>query len=417
MFERFKEKVREIFRKIVLTDEDIRKLLRELRRDLVESDVDPEIASKIIDEVRSKIEKGFGRREIIWAVYETISKYVGKGEKIEVEKTPFKILLVGLFGSGKTTTAAKLAYHFKRKGYNVALVQTDNQRPASYEQLKQLGEKIKVKVYDLRKSIDGFDEISRKHEILIIDTAGRTVLDESLVREIKRIKEKISPDKILLVIPAEIGQNAKREILGFQESVGIDGIIITRMDGSAKGGGALVASYLTKSPVYFIGTGEKIKDLEEFDPKGYIGRMLGIGDIEGLIREVEEKIGKKDVEIREIDLYFIKEQIENLEKLGPLEKIFQMIPGFGLMEIERKDLYIGEEKIKKFKAIFNSLRRIEYKEPERIKKRIKKIAYGAGVSERDVLDLLNLYYQMKKIMKMMRRRDFQRMFWRYFRVR
>lgn len=419
MFERVKRTLRDLLSKILWKDEDIEVLIRELQRDLILSDVDIEIAKKIVDEVRSRIKKEIDKKNaVIWSLYESISKYMGRGEKISINKFPYKIMLIGLFGSGKTTTAAKLAYHFKKKGYRVAMLQTDTHRPASFEQIKQLSEKIKVKVFDLRKKINKFKEIERNFEVFIIDTAGRTVLDNSLIMELRNLKEFFHPDKTLLVIPAEIGGNAKREIEGFQKEIGIDGIVITRMDGSAKGGGALVASYLTKSPVFFVGVGEKIEDLEEFDPKGFLGRILGIGDIKGLIKRIEEEIKDRESiekKIREgrIDLHFLKEQIENMEKIGPIDKILQMIPGFGLLNIERSKLEISKEKIKKFKAIFNSLRRKEYENPELIRKRIKKIAYGAGVSEEDVLDLLKMYHQIKRVMKLCRRRDFQRLIQRY----
>lgn len=421
MFERIKNSIRSLLSKVIWRDEDIEKLIRELQRDLILADIDLKIVKEIVNEVKSRIEKDIDKRQaIIWSLYETISKYMGKGEKITIEKTPFKIMLVGLFGSGKTTTAAKIAYYFKKKGYKVALIQTDKYRPASFEQLKQLGDKTKVKVFDFRENLEKFREIEKNFEVFIIDTAGRTVLDDFLVNEIKDLKNFFNPDKIILVLPAEVGQNAKREIEGFQKFLNINGIIIARMDGSAKGGGALVASYLTNAPVFFVGVGERIEDLEEFNPKGFVGRLLGIGDIEGLLRKIEEELkNKEEIErkIKEgrIDLYFLKEQIENMEKLGPIDKLLQMIPGFGLMNIEKSKLDLSKEKIKKFKAIFNSLRKIEFEKPELIRKRLQKIAYGAGVSEQDVLDLLNMYHQMRKILKLTKRRDFQRLIQKYMR--
>lgn len=419
MFERVRNALRNLLSKVVWRDEDIEALVKELQRDLILSDVNLEIAKKIVEDVRSGVKKEIDKKNaVIWSLYENISKYMGKGERLVIDRLPYKVMLIGLFGSGKTTTAAKIAYYFKKKGYKVAILQTDKHRPASFEQIKQLAEKIKVKVFDLRDKIDKFREIERSFEIFIIDTAGRTVLDDSLIKELKNLRDFFHPNKILLVIPAEIGGNAKREIEGFQKEIGIDGIVITKMDGSAKGGGALVASYLTKSPVFFVGIGEKIEDLEEFDPKGFLGRILGIGDIKTLIRKIEEEIkNKEEIErkIREgrVDLYFLKEQIENMEKIGPIDKLLQMIPGFGLLNINRSKLELSKEKIKKFKAIFNSLRKKEYRNPELIRKRIKDIAYGAGVSEGDILDLLRMYYQIKKVMKLSKRRDFQRLLQRY----
>jgi len=413
--------------KAVFVDEKlINELVKDIQRALLKSDVNV----KLVFDLSKKIkERGLGEKpqtgitqkeHLIKIVYEELVKFLGEeGYKIEVKEKPFKIMLIGLFGSGKTTQAGKLGKFFKKKGYKVALVQTDTWRPAAYEQLKTLGEQTDIIVYGsktLKDPVEIYREYEKelnKFDVVIIDTAGRDALSGDLIKEIEKINSAVKPSETLLVLSADIGQTAEKQAEAFHNSVGVTGLIISKMDGTAKGGGALAGASITHAPVKFIGVGEKIDDLEIFDPKRFVGRMLGMGDLESLLekaREVVDEDTAEDMQRKllkgEFNLVDLYEQMSAMRKMGPLSKIVDMIPGMGKMNLPKGALEGQEEKLKKWKFLMDSMTKEELENPDVISsERVERISKGSGCSVQEVRELLKQYRQSKKMVKMMKGQD------------
>ncbi len=390
-------------------------ILKDLSKTLIASDVEPVLAFSFIEHVKKRVkeEKGLKftiKEQFIYVIYDELAKIVGKDKQINVNEKPFKILLVGLFGSGKTTTSAKLAKYYKKRGYKVALLGLDTYRAAAREQLKQLADKIQVSVFideSLKNPADvvaKFEKELNKFDIVIADSAGRDALDKELAREIKDIKRALSPNESILVLPADIGQSAKAQAKAFKELVNVRNVIITRMDGTAKGGGVLTACYETDSPIVFIGTGEKVDDFEEFDSKGFIGRLLGLGDLNALIKKAQDAFTEEDAkkasekffsgEFNLIDFY---DQLKGIKKMGSLSSVVNLIPGVS-GKVSQELLGMQENKLKKFEPILSSMTYEELTNPKIITgTRIQRIAFGAGVSESDVKALLDSFRQLGKL--------------------
>ncbi len=407
----FEERIREFFGKFLRkysTPEDIKENLKELRKILLKADVPPYITNEIIEKLKEKIKKELKdypfdpKDKIIKAFYDVFLEYFGKEGKISIKKKPTKILLIGLLGVGKTTTAAKLAYFFKNRGYKVCLVNLDQKRKASFEQLKQLGDKIGIITYNISDfpSLEKLDEfLGKKYEVIIYDTAGRNFIDDIMLTEIKEIEKSLNPNYSILVTSADHGIRIQEHIEKLSKHIPINSIIITKIDGSAKAGSALIASKLTNAPISFIGVGEKIEDLEEFNLKRYVSRLLGLGDITQIIKKFEKlsnKIVDKDIS------HIILEILNVVEKEGSISKILSLFPFVPLMGIKKDQLKEVDTKLKKYKAIILSLNKKELREPELIKNRINEIAYGAGVTKKDVLEFLNFYRMMKKFENIMK---------------
>jgi len=412
-----KEGIRKLISKIVVDESALNEFLKDIQRALIQADVDVKLVFDLTNKIRERVkkEKAFNAREqLVRILYEElVSLLGGEGHKINIDEKPFKILLVGLFGNGKTTTAGKIAKFFKKRGNKVGLLCLDTFRAGAYEQLQQLAEKVNVKFFGIKgekdpeKIIKKFEDEFPKFDIIIADSAGRTVLDEDLKREILKIERKFKPNEILLVLGGDIGQAAREQSQAFKEALNISGVIVTKLDGTAKGGGALTACSLTNSPVKFIGVGEHLDDIEEFEPKKFVSRMLGMGDLETLLEKAKEamderkmeELGKKMLKgkFNLIDLY---EQLEAVKKMGSLTKIISMIPGLPLMKLPKDVLNLQQEKLKKFKYIMDSMTREELENPNIISgTRVERIAKGSGTSVQDVRDLLTQYKQMKKLMK------------------
>ncbi|ADG13458.1 GTP-binding signal recognition particle SRP54 G- domain protein [Methanocaldococcus infernus ME] len=400
----------------------IKEVVKDIQRALIQADVNVKLVLKITKEIeRRALEeeppKGFSKKEhIIKIVYEELVKLLGeeaKPLKIEPGRRNV-IMLVGIQGSGKTTTAAKLAKYLKKKGYRVGLIAADTYRPAAYEQLKQLAEKIDVPIYgDLSKKPEdivkeGLNKF-KNVDVVIIDTAGRHKEEKGLLEEMKRIKEISNPDEIMLVIDGTIGQQARVQAKAFKDAVGeIGSIIVTKLDGSAKGGGALSAVAETKAPIKFIGTGEKIDDFEEFDPKKFISRLLGLGDLDTLLKKADEIIDEKAEESVEaimrgkFTLNELKAQLEAIENMGSMKKILSMIPGLSGMPKELS--HLTEAKIKRYKVIIDSMTMEERENPKIIKaSRIRRIARGSGSSESEVKEVLRYYETTKNAIEKLRK--------------
>ncbi|MEM5797966.1 MAG: signal recognition particle receptor subunit alpha [Candidatus Aenigmatarchaeota archaeon] len=406
------ERLSETFRKIArlpkIDKEELDAVLRDVQRALISADVDVELVAELCDRIRKKItsEKqiaGLTLKEIlIKTLYDEIVSLLGSGRSPELK--PQRILVVGLFGSGKTTTIGKIAKWFKTRGLKTGLVACDLYRPAAQTQLKQIGEKVGVPVYAEGKNSQDVAKNAikkAKEDVLIFDSAGRDALDKELAKELKEMEKTIKPDETWLVLPAELGQAAKAQTEGFQKIVKITGIVITRMDGTAKGGGALSAAKITGANVIFLGTGEKIDDIESYEPKRFVSRLIGWGDIQGLL-EKAKTAGIEEVSVlpERFTLNEFYEQLKNIQKMGPIEKIVEHIPGFGMMKIPKDMLNIQESKMKKWFFAIQSMTKEERENPEIIKgTRIARIAKGSGVPESDIKELLRYYKMLKKIIK------------------
>jgi len=408
----------------VFVDEKlVNELVKDIQRALLQADVNVKLVFDLSEKIKQRIlkeetPKGLTKKEyLVNVVYEELTNFLGgEGHKIDIKKKPYKVMLVGLFGSGKTTTAGKLAKFFQKRGLKVAVIQTDTWRPAAYDQLEQLAKKIKVPMFGIKgekdpvKIYSEYESELKKFDIIIVDTAGRDALSDELIKELDKINNKVRPDETLLVMSADIGQAAEKQAIAFNESCNVTGVIITKLDGTAKGGGALSACAITGSPVKFIGVGEKIDDLEEFRPKGFVGRLLGMGDIEALLDKAKDAISEEDAkdlgkkflkgEYNLIDLY---EQMTAMKKMGSLKKIMEMVPGMGQLQLPKEALDVQEGKLKKWRFIMDSCTKKELEEPDVMdRQRVERIAKGSGTSVSEVRELLKQYKTSKKMVKMLK---------------
>ncbi|MBN2420723.1 signal recognition particle protein [Candidatus Woesearchaeota archaeon] len=401
----------------------INELIKEIQKALLSGDVNVKLVLELTKKIKERALKeeppgGLTKKEyLVNIVYQELVNFLGEEKQpIKTDKKQTRIMLVGLFGNGKTTTAGKLGKYFKKRGNKVALVSLDVWRPAAFEQLKQIGKKIDVHVYgnpkekNPAKIMKEFEKELAKYDLVIYDTAGRDALNKELIDELKLMNKLVDPHEVLLVMAADVGQAAENQAKTFHETCNVTGVIITKLDGTAKGGGALSACAITGAKVRFIGIGEKSDDFEEFDPKRFVGKLLGMGDLESLLEKAKEAITEEEAqdlskkllkgEFTLMDLY---SQMEAMNKMGPLNKIVEMIPGFGQLKMPKEALQVQEGKLKTWKHIMNSMTKKELEEPEEISgKQVERIAKGAGVSVSDVRDLLKQYKQSKKMMKMMK---------------
>src|SRR3989344_1524593 len=403
---------------IFLDKKTIDSVIKDLQRALIEADVNVALVAELSKKIREEASeekikgKGIDRREhLIKLLHDELLRMLGGSKKeLNLEKKK-KIMLLGLYGSGKTTTLAKLALYYSKRNKKACLLGLDVHRPAAPEQLEQLGNKTKIptfidkqeknpiKIYNkFKKELNNFD-------LVLIDTAGRHSLDKELIKEIINLEKEIKPDYILLVMPADIGQAAKQQASEFQKACNISGVIITRMDSSAKGGGALTACNETKAPVYFIGTGEKPSDIEIFSPSAFISRILGLGDLESLIEKVKtatEFDEKKQKQIQEkleegrFNLRDLQEQLKSMSGMGSLSKLAEMIPGFSGLKAKMPENLLGtqEGKMKKWQNAIDSMTEEEINNPEILEKqtsRMQRIAKGSGTSTSDIRQLIKQY--------------------------
>lgn len=416
-----KNTLRKIASSLFVDETLIDELIKDIQRALLQSDVNVQLVFDLSKEIKKraleeKDIKGISQKEhLIKIVYEELVKFLGKekhGIKI-LDKKPFKIMMCGIYGHGKSTSIAKIAKYYSKRGYKIATLALDLHRPAAIDQLIQLSEQVKVNCFYDKKEKDPIkiykkfkDEYSN-YDILIIDTAGRHDLNNELIKELRNLNSEIKPDENLLVISADIGQAAKKQAEEFHKSVNITGVLITKLDGTAKAGGALTATQITKAPVKFIGVGEKIDDLEEFDPEGFVSRLLGMGDLKALLEKAQEAIseekaqdlGKKFLkgDYNFIDLY---EQMEAMSKMGPLNKIMDLIPGIGNLNVPKEMLQVQESKLKKWKYMIQSMSKEELENPDILtRSRIDRIAKGSGTTASEVRELLKQYRQSKKLVK------------------
>ena len=422
------EKLGEVLRKatnkianaIFLDKNLVDSIIRDLQRGLIEADVNVSLVKQLSDKIKKtaldeRLKDIDKKEHIIKLLHDELVKILGKYKQLKLQSKQNRIILLGLYGAGKTTTIVKLGNYFAKRGNKVALVGLDVHRPAAKEQLKQLAEKNKLNYFidfgetNAIKTWKKFEKQLKDYNLILIDTAGRHNLDKELTKEIKLLNKEIKPTESILVMPADIGQAAKKQAQEFKESVDISGVIITRMDSTAKGGGALTACAETKAPVYFIGTGEKINDLEEFNPKSFLSRLLGMGDLQTLIEKIksvtdedQQKAVQKKLEEGKLSLNDVIEQVKSMGSLGGFEKIKSMIPGFGSAKIPDNLLENQQEKIAKWEHIIKSMTPEERENPELLEKqtsRISRVAKGAGVNNSDIRALLKQYKMLNEMIK------------------
>jgi signal recognition particle subunit SRP54 len=404
----------------------IESVAKDLQRALLAADVNVHLVKEITDKIKEQANdekiKGIEKKEqLIKLLYDTILEIIG-GEKKELKLKEGKeeqtvILLLGLYGAGKTTTAGKLGLYYSKRGKKVALLGLDVHRPAASDQLEQLAKQNKLACFidkDEKEAIKIYKEYKEeldKYDVLIVDTAGRHNLDKELVDEIKDLNKKINPDYKILVIQADIGQAAKTQAAEFQKALEVNGVIITRMDSTAKAGGALTACHETKAPVFFIGTGERPSDLETFNPQSFVSRILGMGDIEGLLEKVQSAMDstsqdkmKERLAKGEFNLRDFQEQIKSMSSVGSFSKMLDMVPGFSALKGKVPENIMGmqEEKVKKWQHAINSMTEEEINNPEIIEKqttRIGRIAKGSGTTTGEIRQLIKQYKMIKEFTK------------------
>jgi len=416
-----KETLKKIAKSVFVDEKLINELVKDIQRALLQADVNVKLVFQLTQEIKNRALKeetpsGLTKKEhLINIVYEELVKFLGeKPAEIKLTKKPFKIMMIGLFGSGKTTTIGKLAKYFVKKGNKVAAVGLDVHRSAAPEQLAQISRQVNIPCFiekgekDPVKIYKKYEKELNKFDIVIIDTAGRDALSDELIKEIRDIYNLIKPEENLLVISADIGQAAQKQAQTFHDNAAITGVIATKMDGTAKGGGALTACAATNSPIKFIGVGEKIDDLETFNPAGFVGRMLGMGDIQSLLEKAKEAIPEEKAEDLskrllkgEFTLMDLFEQMEAMKKMGSLRKIIEMIPGMGQLKLPKDLLDVQESKLKKWKHAMHSMNQEELENPEILTSaRMDRISKGSGVAVKDIRDLIKQYRMGKKMVKM-----------------
>jgi signal recognition particle subunit SRP54 len=427
MLERLGEVIKKATDKIanaIFLDKNLVDLIvRDLQRALIEADVNVKLVKELSDKIKKEAlderVKGIEKKEhLIKLLHDELLKILGESKELKLKSEKNVILLLGLYGSGKTTTISKLGNYYAKRGFKTALVGLDVHRPAAAEQLKQLAEKNKLNCFvDLKeknpiKILKKFEKELKDYNLILIDTAGRHNLDDELIKEIKLITKEAKPTELILVIPADIGQAAKQQASDFKKAVNVSGVIITRMDSTAKAGGALTACAETHAPVYFIGTGEKINDIEEFNPERFLSRLLGMGDLQTLIEKIKsvtdenkQKKIQKNLEEGKLTLDDVIEQVKSMSSLGGFSKIKSMIPGFGNMKLPENaesKLENQEAKVARWEHIVKSMTLEEKENPEILEKqtsRIARIAKGAGVPTSDVRSLLKQYKMLNEMLK------------------
>ncbi len=418
------ESLKKILRISVVDEAAVKELVRDLQRSLLQADVNVRLVlelSKRIEEraLKEKVPPGIPRREhVIKVVYEELTRFLGeKPVQLGVKMGKKNVyMLVGIQGSGKTTTAAKLARYLQKRGFKTALICADTFRAGAFAQLQQLAEQINVPIYGNEKeknpvkiALGGLKKFEG-YDVVLLDTAGRHKDEESLIKEMKTIEKAVQPDEVIMVIDGTIGQQATIQAEAFHKATPIGSIIVAKLDGSARGGGALSAVAATGAPIKFIGIGEKTDAIEAFDPPRFVGRLLGMGDLQSLIekvREAEIKVPEKKAKAilsGKLTLADVYEQFEAMQSMGPINRILKMLPGFGY-EIPEEKLDIAEEQVKKWRVIIQSMTPEEKETPKILNSsRIRRIARGSGTTEKDVKTLLQQYTMLRKMMKTMRRK-------------
>ncbi len=392
----------------------IAEVVRDIQRALLQADVNVQLALDLTQRVkrRAREEKppaGASVRDfLVRIIYDEMRGILGKERSFEVK--PRRILLAGLFGQGKTTVAGKLARYFQKKGVRAALVAADVHRPAAIDQLEQLAKKVGAEFYANRKErraeVIVRESLARfpPHMAILVDTAGRSGIDPELIAELKRVREVLQPDETFLVVDAAMGQAAGRSAHAFHEAVGLTGVVLTKLDGSAKGGGALSAVAATGAPILFIGTGEHLDEIERFEPTRFVSRLLGMGDIQTLLERFEELANKEEAEkvaqnlmTGRFTLRDMRVQLDSLGAMGPFSKLLSLFPGFGGAKVEEKQVEESQARLRRFRAMLDSMTADELDHPMVIKgDRIRRIARGSGQKPHEVRQLIKFWETTRK---------------------
>ncbi|MFI5413163.1 MAG: signal recognition particle receptor subunit alpha [Candidatus Lutacidiplasmatales archaeon] len=394
--------LQKIARGSVVDEALLSEVVRDIQRALLQADVNVQLTLELTQRVRrraveEKPPAGMSLRDfLVRIIYEEVRGILGKDRPFDLR--PRKILLAGLFGQGKTTTAGKLARYFQKRGVRVGLVAADVHRPAAVDQLEQLSKKVGSEFYSnrsekraeviVREALEKFPP----HLAIIVDTAGRSGIDADLIEELKRVKATLVPDEVILVLDAAMGQAAGRSAEAFHKAVGLTGVILTKLDGSAKGGGALSAVAVSGAPILFIGTGEHLNELERFEPTRFVSGLLGMGDIQSLLERFEELSNKEAAEKAakalmsgKFTLRDMRSQLDSLGEMGPFSKILSAFPGFGAMKVDDKELEQTQKRLSRFRVILDSMTPEELDDPQVIKAdRIHRIARGSGHRPQEV---------------------------------
>lgn len=428
IFEGLSEKLQNAFGKLrskgKITEEDVKLAMREVKMALLEADVNFKVVKDFIKVVQERcigedVMKSLTPGQmVVKIVNEELTALMGDVQsKISFSsKSPTVIMMVGLQGAGKTTTSGKLAGYLKGQGKNPLLVAGDVYRPAAIKQLQVVGEKLDIEVFTLGDKVSPVDIAKaalehankNKNDLVIIDTAGRLHVDEVLMQELKDIKSVARPQEILLVVDAMTGQDAVNVAESFDTALGIDGVVLTKMDGDTRGGAALSIRAVTKKPIKFVGMGEKLDNIEPFYPDRMASRILGMGDVLTLIEKAQssldmEKAKELEAKMRknEMDFEDFLNQLEQIQKIGSIDKIMDMIPGMGGMKAQMGDMEKGKKELKKTKAIIQSMTVKERRNPSILNaSRKKRIARGSATTVADVNRLIKQFNEMKKMMKM-----------------
>ena len=432
MFENLSDRLQELAHKIKgygkITEDNIADMMREIRLSLLEADVNYKVVKEFTNKVKEKalgeeVNKSLNPGDLfVKIVRDELQELLGgDNAPLVIDKKPTITMLVGLQGSGKTTTNGKLANFLRKKhGKKPLLVACDVYRPAAIDQLKQIGKELNIPVYS--EGIGNPVEISKNainyakengYDYILIDTAGRLHIDEELMNELKEISKEVKPDEILLVIDAMMGQDAINVITGFNDALNLTGVILTKLDGDTRGGVALSVRHLTNIPIKFIGVSEKMDGLTEFHPDRMANRIIGMGDVISLVEKVQDEIDEKEtmkaakkMSKGTFDLEDFLAQLNQIKKLGPLENLLKMIPGAKKMGLDNAK--IDPKQMAHIEAIVLSMTPEERHNPDIIKaSRKQRIAKGCGLTVTDVNKLLNQFEEMKKMMKMMSNKNFK----------
>ncbi len=406
-----------------LSEEDVEEIVKEIQRSLLAADVEVDLVMELSDAIKTRAleeEPPAGtsaRDHVLRIVYEELVDLIGESTPLPLEEQT--ILLAGLQGSGKTTSAAKMGWWFSNKGLRPAIIQTDTFRPGAYEQAREMADRAEVDFYgdpdaeDPVAILEEGLERTADADVHIIDTAGRHALEAELIEEIEEIEGVADPDANLLVLDAAIGQGAKDQAAEFDDAIGIDGVVITKLDGTAKGGGALTAVDQTDASIAFLGTGETVQDVERFEPSGFISRLLGMGDLQQLAERVERAMMETDEEEEEWDpedllsgqftLRDLRHQMNAMNRMGPLDQVMDMIPGMGgnLMDQLPEDaMDMTQDRMQQFEYVMDSMTEEELENPRVIgQSRVRRIARGSGTSEEVVRELLQQHRMMERTIK------------------
>lgn len=426
MFESLSEKLQTVFKKLRgkggLTESDVNEALREVRLVLLEADVNYKVVKDFVAAIKERaigqdVLKGLNpAQQVIKIVNEEMIRLLG-GEQAKLkiaDKPPTVIMVAGLHGAGKTTQVAKLANMFKGQGRKPLLVAGDVYRPAAILQLKTLGSQIGVDVFDIGDRQDAVAVAkaalnyarSNGNDPVLIDVAGRLHIDEEMMSELRRLRAEINVTEVLLVVDAMTGQDAVNVASQFNEALELDGILMTKMDGDARGGAALSIRAVTGKPIKFIGTSEKMDGIEPFHPDRMASRILGMGDVLSLIEKAQEAFDESEAielekKLREnrFDLNDYLTQLQQMRKMGPLDKLLEMIPG---MSSQLKDAKIDEKEFNRVEAILRSMTNDERSDPSVLNaSRRKRIAFGSGTSVQDVNRLMKQFDEMRKMIRAM----------------